>query len=336
MGFTPTLSTAVWMGYKEGNILHNIHGVPRVVGGTWPARMWHDFMAEAMKGVPATEFTQPAPIESLADRAKREQRGGFDLGGRSDAPGLPGGGYFPAGAAAGCQRADHDDDHGPREHDDDDHGAAVDDDHPTSALDDDDHDDVPVRAVFDDDDDVHPRRCREENRPAYGRLPEGLAALARPAGVGGPGRALEDLLAGRPDVGGEGHPVGGEAERHVARGAHAEDLALGVEERAAGEGPGDGGVVLEAGGGDVGHEALGDRSAGPADPGDVEDPLAELGCLVGRGPLQAGQASLVDDEQRQVAPRATSTGWRWSARRPCAGRWPGPVSWSPPAPRTVR
>jgi len=98
VGYTPTLSTAVWMGYKEGNIpLRGIHGVGAVVGGTWPARMWHDFMTEAMKGVPATEFTQPAPIESLADRAKREARGGFDLGNRSDAPGLPGGvNYFPA------------------------------------------------------------------------------------------------------------------------------------------------------------------------------------------------------------------------------------------------
>jgi penicillin-binding protein 1A len=98
VGYTPTLSTAVWMGYKEGNIpLRGIHGVGAVVGGTWPARMWHDFMTEAMKGVPVTEFTQPAPIESLADRAKREARGGFDLGPHVDAPGLPGGlNYFPA------------------------------------------------------------------------------------------------------------------------------------------------------------------------------------------------------------------------------------------------
>jgi membrane peptidoglycan carboxypeptidase len=86
------------MGYKEGNIpLRGIHGVGAVVGGTWPARMWHDFMTEAMKGVPVTEFTQPAPIESLADRAKREARGGFDIGGRSDVSGLPGGvNYFPS------------------------------------------------------------------------------------------------------------------------------------------------------------------------------------------------------------------------------------------------
>ena len=58
--------------------------------------MWHDFMTEAMKGVPQTEFTQPAPIESLADKAKREARGGFDVGTGSSPAGLPGGqNYFP-------------------------------------------------------------------------------------------------------------------------------------------------------------------------------------------------------------------------------------------------
>jgi penicillin-binding protein 1A len=98
VGYTPVLSTAVWMGYKEGNIpLRGIHGVGSVAGGTWPARMWHDFMTEAMKGIPPTEFTQPAPIESLADKAKRDARGGFDLGGHIDAPGLPGGlNYYPS------------------------------------------------------------------------------------------------------------------------------------------------------------------------------------------------------------------------------------------------
>jgi membrane peptidoglycan carboxypeptidase len=98
VGYTPVLSTAVWMGYKEGNIpLRGIHGVGAVAGGTWPARMWHDFMIEAMRGIPPTQFTEPAPIESLADRAKREARGGFDIGGRSDVPGIPGGyTYYPA------------------------------------------------------------------------------------------------------------------------------------------------------------------------------------------------------------------------------------------------
>jgi penicillin-binding protein 1A len=97
VGYTPVLSTAVWMGHKEGNIsMRGVHGVATVTGGSWPARMWHDFMTEAMKGIPPTDFTQPAPIESLADKAKRDARGGFDLGGRQDPPGIPGGvNYFP-------------------------------------------------------------------------------------------------------------------------------------------------------------------------------------------------------------------------------------------------
>jgi penicillin-binding protein 1A len=98
VGYTPVLSTAVWMGYKEGNIsMRGVHGVGTVTGGSWPARMWHDFMTEAMKGIPPTEFTQPAPIEPLAERAKREARGGFDLGGQTNAPGIPGGmNYYPS------------------------------------------------------------------------------------------------------------------------------------------------------------------------------------------------------------------------------------------------
>jgi penicillin-binding protein 1A len=98
VGYTPTLSTAVWVGHKEGNIsMRGVRGVGTVTGGSWPARLWHDYMAEAMRGVPVTEFNQPAPIESLADKAKREARGGFDLGGRTDAPGLPGGlNYYPS------------------------------------------------------------------------------------------------------------------------------------------------------------------------------------------------------------------------------------------------
>lgn len=60
VGYTPQLSTAVWVGYKEGNIsLYNIHGVGAVTGGTWPARMWHDYMSEAMKNVPVAQFVAP-------------------------------------------------------------------------------------------------------------------------------------------------------------------------------------------------------------------------------------------------------------------------------------
>jgi penicillin-binding protein 1A len=95
VGYTPTLSTAVWMGYPQGNIrMAGIHGVASVVGGSLPARMWHNYMAEAVRGVPVTDFNEPAPIESLAQRAKREQRGGIDFGGRRDPTGLPGEGPY--------------------------------------------------------------------------------------------------------------------------------------------------------------------------------------------------------------------------------------------------
>jgi len=61
-------------------------------------------MTEAMKGVPVTDFSQPAPIESLADKAKREARGGFDLGTPSSPAGLPGGvNYFPSAPLPGVE-----------------------------------------------------------------------------------------------------------------------------------------------------------------------------------------------------------------------------------------
>lgn len=72
VGYTPQLATAVWMGYPEGNIsLYGIHGVGAVTGGTWPARMWHDFMTEAMKDVPIQKFSEPRPVVPLIQQAKK-------------------------------------------------------------------------------------------------------------------------------------------------------------------------------------------------------------------------------------------------------------------------
>lgn len=82
VGYTPTLSTAVWMGYFEGQIpMKNVHG-RAVTGGSFPAAMWQSFMKSALKDVPKTEFTEPAPLDSLRERALRQQRGGYDLGDR--------------------------------------------------------------------------------------------------------------------------------------------------------------------------------------------------------------------------------------------------------------
>jgi penicillin-binding protein 1A len=85
VGYTPALSTAVWMGYanNQSTPLRNIpfeRGlVGEVFGGTIPATTWKNYMQVALKDVPPTDFSQPAPIAAPIDQAKRQQRQGFDL-----------------------------------------------------------------------------------------------------------------------------------------------------------------------------------------------------------------------------------------------------------------
>jgi membrane peptidoglycan carboxypeptidase len=64
VGYTPTLSTAVWMGNaaSQATPMGDVKGVYPVYGGTWPAITWREFMSSALASVPATPFTEPAPI----------------------------------------------------------------------------------------------------------------------------------------------------------------------------------------------------------------------------------------------------------------------------------
>ncbi|MDQ4134412.1 MAG: penicillin-binding protein [Actinomycetota bacterium] len=68
VGYTPTLTTAVWMGYSDSSEkpLTNVKGVGRVYGGTWPARTWQAFMTQAMEGTPPIDFPPPSPMRSRA------------------------------------------------------------------------------------------------------------------------------------------------------------------------------------------------------------------------------------------------------------------------------
>ena len=60
VGFTPGLSTAVWMGYTRGEVpMTNVHGIS-VSGGSFPAQIWRRFMDPALAGLPAREFPEPA------------------------------------------------------------------------------------------------------------------------------------------------------------------------------------------------------------------------------------------------------------------------------------
>ncbi len=57
VGYTPKLTTAVWMGFPEGNVhkMDNVRG-RKVNGGSFPAQLFRRFMQEATKGVDAGSF----------------------------------------------------------------------------------------------------------------------------------------------------------------------------------------------------------------------------------------------------------------------------------------
>jgi penicillin-binding protein 1A len=76
VGYTPTLSAAVWMGNADSDSTPIGSGQPvlgcelngycfyeqQVYGGTFPAIVWKEFMQAALQGVPVTNFNAPAPI----------------------------------------------------------------------------------------------------------------------------------------------------------------------------------------------------------------------------------------------------------------------------------
>jgi penicillin-binding protein 1A len=60
-GYTPQLTTCVWMGWPKAETpLENVMGVPSVYGGTIPAAIWHDFMYAALQGQPVKSFPTPS------------------------------------------------------------------------------------------------------------------------------------------------------------------------------------------------------------------------------------------------------------------------------------
>jgi len=61
-GFTPQLSTVVWIGYPTPRPLENIHGLPKVYGGSLPCEIWTRYMIAALAGQPVIPF----PAVSLA------------------------------------------------------------------------------------------------------------------------------------------------------------------------------------------------------------------------------------------------------------------------------
>jgi len=67
VGFTTTLATAVWMGSPDGDVpMRNVGGIT-VFGGTYPARIWHDYMAAALADVEPVGFPEPESYPGGSD-----------------------------------------------------------------------------------------------------------------------------------------------------------------------------------------------------------------------------------------------------------------------------
>lgn len=66
-GYTPHLSTAVWVGHPEAQIsMDNVHGI-KVTGGSFPAIIWRKFMYTADRDYPEEDFRKPE-VEIQYDR----------------------------------------------------------------------------------------------------------------------------------------------------------------------------------------------------------------------------------------------------------------------------
>jgi penicillin-binding protein 1A len=64
-GAVPQLATAVWVGFPQGQVpmcCGNVR-ISTVYGGTWPAQIWHAFMAAAVARMPFREFPTAPELE---------------------------------------------------------------------------------------------------------------------------------------------------------------------------------------------------------------------------------------------------------------------------------
>jgi penicillin-binding protein 1A len=107
VGFTPQLTTAVWVGYARAEIpMPNVPGYGRGFGGTLAAPIWHDFMLFALRNEPALSFRPPpipfgyvysSPTPTFTPTSPLPLGGG----GGGDGNGPPGDGTGPPGNGNG-------------------------------------------------------------------------------------------------------------------------------------------------------------------------------------------------------------------------------------------
>jgi penicillin-binding protein 1A len=60
-GYTPQLATVSWVGYPtRERPMTDVHGI-QVVGGSFPAEIWHTYMTAALQGQAVLQFPDPGP-----------------------------------------------------------------------------------------------------------------------------------------------------------------------------------------------------------------------------------------------------------------------------------
>jgi penicillin-binding protein 1A len=95
-GYTPNLSTTVWVGYPQGEIsMESVHGIS-VAGGTFPAQIWRLFMSSALDGTREWEFPEPRNEPVWRSFTRGQYAGESSSGGG-------GGTYYAPPASAGTQ-----------------------------------------------------------------------------------------------------------------------------------------------------------------------------------------------------------------------------------------
>jgi penicillin-binding protein 1A len=83
IGYTPNLTTAVWMGYAGGSTsMDGFRGIAHLAGGTIPAELWHNYMEAALTSEP--QYAGQFPVV-------------YYLGGETLTPPGPGSVSFPLG-----------------------------------------------------------------------------------------------------------------------------------------------------------------------------------------------------------------------------------------------
>jgi membrane peptidoglycan carboxypeptidase len=65
VGYTPDIATAVWVGHPDSQReMNSVHGI-RVTGGSFPARIWAQFMRAAHKGIDEHAFERPSGLSTV-------------------------------------------------------------------------------------------------------------------------------------------------------------------------------------------------------------------------------------------------------------------------------